>query len=130
MKPRLTTFRVWDDDSHYMVYNPTLLVVHGDISLIKIQHSCIEHIQSNIIAMAGVGFKDKYNKEIYEGDIVRKNTMLFTVTWNGEEARYELIDALPKQEACEFSVWSAKELEVIGNTFELPIDYSLRQNQN
>lgn len=120
-------FRAWVSDTKVMVQWETISqnYKHGICSL----HDYID--TDNEILMQYTGVKDKNDKEIYEGDIVRNCSR----TWQEEDNKEPTINGAISSivyrgngfwvDAESFgwegeSLWNWDEMEIIGNIYEHP----------
>jgi hypothetical protein len=76
-----------------------------------------EHYQDCDI-MQYIGIKDKYQKEIYEGDFVKRGNVIGEIRWDEIEARFRIYCDNSKPIPCNYPV--DFDWEVIGNIFENP----------
>lgn len=72
------------------------------------------------------GLLDRNGKEIYEGDIVRKDGWIYEIRWSKYGAGFDLAtknDSWPKQEdgyAYHSGLYDTEIIEVIGNIYDNP----------
>ena len=112
---RIIKFRAWDSNKKQMWYG---VESWEDFGLIV--YSQGKYV--NWVLMQHIGLKDKYNREIYEGDIVHDNDDLYgerygVVVWI-EDGFY--IDSINNSEWYDHlgKLFSWDEVEVIGNIYE------------
>jgi uncharacterized phage protein (TIGR01671 family) len=136
-------FRVWDsknkqfvDDYNFCLYRGypiEVLTTVGDGWCTKEMATTSpgtgEFIEDNWIIQQFTGLKDKNNKEIYEGDIVR-----YTIKYHDGQVEYECVDKveytssgsfrpLPINDIVEEDTFYStywENYEIIGNIFETP----------
>jgi uncharacterized phage protein (TIGR01671 family) len=139
---RTIKFRAWDKDNKKFA-TETSENFNGEILLdlngkVRVAHypvgngdnsadSVFEPLnnQDNYIIQQFTGLKDRYSKEIYEGDLVRdKYGALYEVCWIDTEASFEFAirnenDNIDYDFArCSALGISFSKVEVIGNVFE------------
>lgn len=139
---RSIKFRAWDSDENYMFedvgvsQNGNFIIFgHGSDGDVNHWYNRQEHmewagnIENPFIIMQYTGLKDKNGKEIYEGDICKRDgTNLYEVCWNDNFARYGLkirkslsvlVDGLtfPMYQYIDEGDFG---LEIIGNIYENP----------
>ena len=73
----------------------------------------------DIELMQYTGLKEKNNKEIYEGDIVKFLNDIFEVIWRDEKAKFMLKNKEYK-EFLNFLYENNTEMEIVGNIYENP----------
>lgn len=99
-------FRIWDINARKWLksFNTNLLDIH-EFNLAKI--------------MQYTGLKDKNNKEIYEGDIVKFLNGIFEVIWCNEKASFMLKNKEYK-EFLNFIYENNNVMEIVGNIYKNP----------
>lgn len=113
-------FRAWDKDDLCMRDWDNLL------SHVYAKDKNTIFNDSDYEVMQFTGLKDKHGKEIYEGDIVRKDGWIYEIRWSKYGAGFDLAtknDSWPKQEdgyAYHSGLYDTEIIEVIGNVYENP----------
>lgn len=123
MKDRFK-FRAWDNSQKIMFYDVQdtydFNYTHRDNEeLTPAEHFGQLLSEKNIIVEQCVGFKDKYEKLIYEGDIVNilPEEELAVISWDSDRACV----VFETEDVCySFDNFFSYELEVIGNIHENP----------
>lgn len=122
-------FRAWNKYKKVMVYKDE---DNSSNYLDGICMSDVDFINSSLMEndtydwMQFTGLHDKNGKEIYEGDIVRKDGWIYEIRWSKYGAGFDLAtknDSWPKQEdgyAYHSGLYDTEIIEVIGNIYENP----------
>lgn len=107
---RAIKFRAWDESQKYMAYQGT-----PDLESLQ---SFIYHF-GNKLLMQFTGLHDISGKEIYEGDIVKTNTVkAMVIGWSDRHASFTI-----EREGWAFrhyfgEAMEANECEIVGNVYE------------
>ena len=118
-------FRVWLKNKKEMIYpnGYEYELVYGTsytnkFHLVKLSDYSAKEIE-NIIIMQYTGLRDKNDKEIYEGDIVRfENGKLGKIVWSKKDVGFAVKRKVkPLFFNCDID---ANNVEVVGNIFENP----------
>ena len=123
MKPK---FRAWTEEGKVMYYD--VYPFRDDTLLLSYDKIAFDEVPaSDFILMQSIGLKDKNNKEIYEGDIVKYksgcNTYTEEVAYDKNFARFGVRGA---NTDIIFTFWELADdvdlisLEVVGNIYENP----------
>lgn len=114
-------FRAWDKEVNKMTYFDLELLQNSKDTTKLSPIECYDKL------MQFTGLKDKKEKEIYEGDIVKSTNKelgecIAVVGFNEKESAFVLLEGYGWQRPDEFfSTWNkVYEFEVIGNIYENP----------
>ncbi len=152
MKDREIKFRVWNIKIKGWMNHCAVIDCNGNIGShfveIKDDQSITEHMvglskEDNIVQQF-TGLKDKNNKEIYEGDIIKRvhyEDSLYIVVWNEDgyywrgthETDKEFIEYRASPYNRDRLIDGIKNCEVIGNIMENPEllkEYEKNQTSN
>lgn len=133
-------FRAWGNKKMYYFNNAYrgqwefFIGEKGNISNIDYYSGETEHYENEFkklpILMQYTGLKDKNGKEIYEGDIVKKNNEILQIKWNflycewalfyHSGMQYDIVADICDKNGKTPKQWEATYLEVIGNIYENP----------
>jgi len=106
-------FRAWDEKAKKMIY-PTEIMSITSTGQVHIMNIC----DDNLIALFFTGLKDKNGKEIYEGDIVGEEGIVYLVEF--EDGMFELAHGTPLIDWIYARERQGLEIEIIGNIHENP----------
>lgn len=122
-------YRAWDKEFKEMVQVDALLLDEQAIKATYKNGSVTKEDMKNYILMQSTGLKDKYGKEIFEGDITTNGKDIVNVIKNHETLGfYTLIDGREIFFGNEMSIEKlekdvevfSKVAEIIGNIYENP----------
>lgn len=111
-------FRAWT--GRFMLYFDLQDIEASD----RLAHG--KAVQLNDTLMQFTGLCDLTGKEIYEGDIVRRDGWLYEIRWSFVSAGFDLStkrDSYPQQEdgyAYHSGLYDTEIIEIIGNIYENP----------
>ena len=107
-------FRAWDKKQSKMIdlYKFTPLALDSELK----QDGVFIPFADNLIIMQSVGLKDKNEKEIFEGDIIRRKTFKKDGSPNGHVYSTVVWD----QERAAFKYNAGVHCEIIGSLYENP----------
>lgn len=77
----------------------------------------LDNQRRGAVLLQHTDLKDKNGKEVYEGDILRRNNNVFEIRWNAEYAEFEPRTTNDWTPVLRFIIDSA---EIIGNIYENP----------
>ena len=115
-------FRAWTEEGKVMYYDvyhfkdDTLLLSYDEISFDEVP-------ASDFILMQSIGLFDMYDKEVFEGDVLKTyDGELAKVVWNKELACWEaefLSEIVDLSEVADIK-YNRSDCEVVGNIYENP----------
>lgn len=111
-------FRAWHKEKKIMGEVLGIDILHKEIFFSNEDVDCYEHTDfKDIELMEYTGLKDKNEKEIYEGDIVKIDRQLFIVSYMEEKASY-MLDEIDSFMSDYLSNYNISKLEIVGNIYE------------
>ena len=116
-------FRAWDKEKKIIGNVLGIDILHKEIFFSNENVDCYEHTDfKDIELMQYTGLKDKNNKEIYEGDIVKLRTNHgIGVVKNYDEWGAFVVEYIkPRPLAVLGTNYYKEDIEVIGNIYENP----------
>jgi uncharacterized phage protein (TIGR01671 family) len=128
IEKRVFKFRAWRRDTEEMYYgdNNSGVFEFGKLGFIGVNHTNGDWTgASTLILMQYTGLKDRYGKEIYEGDIVKTCRRVGRGYRENEVGIVHYSDIIAKYHP--YDLTTTERCEVIGNLYENP---ELIQNKN
>lgn len=108
-------FRAWDKENKLMF--PHKLIDQYDKDGFMLWGDIFSGQDKTVELMQFTGIKDKYGKEIYEGDVVKLDDIICPITW--DDGGFQMIT--DKQQGKSPAIQNRlKYFEVIGNIYENP----------
>jgi len=121
-------FRAWHKEKKIMGEVLGIDFLHKETFFSNGDVDCYEHTDfKDIELMQYTGLKDKNNKEIYDGNIVKFLNGIFEVIWCNEKASFMLKNKEYK-EFLNFIYENNNGMEIVGNIYENP--ELLKENNN
>nr|DAT75636.1 MAG TPA: YopX protein [Caudoviricetes sp.] len=116
-------FRAWHKGKKIIVNVLGIDILHKKTFFLNEDVDCYEHVDfKNIELMQYTGLKDKTEKEIYEGDIVklRNNHGMGVVKYYDEWGAFVVEYIKPRPIVVLGTNYYKEDIEVIGNIYENP----------
>ena len=116
-------FRAWHKEEKIMGEVLGIDILHKEIFFSNEDSDCYEHTDfKDIELMQYTGLKDKNNKEIYEGDIVklRANHGIGVIKYYDEWGAFVVEYIKPRPLAVLGMNYYKEDIEVLGNIYENP----------
>ena len=116
-------FRAWHKEKKIMGEVLGIDILHKEIFFSNEDVDCYEHVDfKNIELMQYTELKDKNNKEIYEGDIVklRANHGIGVVKYYDEWGAFIVEYIKPRPLAVLGMNYYKEDIEILGNIYENP----------
>lgn len=120
---RKIKFRAWHKEKKIMGEVLGIDILHKEIFFSNEDVDCYEHVDfKNIELMQYTELKDKNNKEIYEGDIVklRANHGIGVVKYYDEWGAFIVEYIKPRPLAVLGMNYYKEDIEILGNIYENP----------
>lgn len=115
-------FRAWNKEKQIMCYddedNSSGYYYGICLSKISMINASLMNITGEYVFMQFVGLQDKFETDIYEGDLFQDHDLYMKVFWCNEECGYAVENSDGDIEL--LSSWGVQNMEVIGNIYENP----------
>jgi len=113
-------FRVWNKKEKKWESGGIAMDLKGDCEICWTEFGELMERAENVILCQYTGLKDKNDKEIYEGDIVRYQILQknYWVKWDGHNAKFFACGKSNDFDSGSYRASAFKQMEIIGNIWE------------
>ena len=121
-------FRAWHKEDKRMMYNLNLFgcgaITDCEFEVEEIiddspnGYDFIMHEKDEVILMQSTGLVDRYDKEIFEGDIIKLDNTIRFVNYNDKKGRLVASYITDINDYCDFDEDWILKYEVIGNIYQ------------